>query len=402
MKTKIIGALLVVLSFASCRNDMPDMQNPNTEYIENWNELFESYWNGMNYNYVFWDIDPTDWDKMYDIYKPKFRSIEKEKFNNPEVNDMAFEWIKEMSSSLIDFHARISVENQKLPADKHFFYTFSPADERNEKREEYHPDLIDERIEAIKKLKSDNRAEGSGIILNEESGKIYFVTYLIENEIAYFGFNDFSITNRVNSPGTPNDISNIIGIYYDILDNHEQLKGVIIDVRGNGGGYVSDLKIVLGKFVSEPLKVAYTRKKNGIGRLDYHPYTPEYLVPYNYKRELNIPVVVLADMHSASMSEITSMAVRELPGNNGIIMGERTCGATGNISSLFDDAYSGPFKNNMLNVYICSSMTVDVHGVSHEGTGIIPDIEVLLDEDKLKNEKIDNQLEAAIDYIKKQ
>lgn len=65
MKYKILLALLFVLGLVSCRKEMPDMQNPREETIYNWDQLFESYWNGMNYNYVFWDIDTTDWDKMY-------------------------------------------------------------------------------------------------------------------------------------------------------------------------------------------------------------------------------------------------------------------------------------------------------------------------------------------------
>lgn len=59
------------MALTGCRKEMPQMQNPRTEvYITNWTQLFESFWNGMNYNYVFWDIDPTDWDAVYDEYHP--------------------------------------------------------------------------------------------------------------------------------------------------------------------------------------------------------------------------------------------------------------------------------------------------------------------------------------------
>ena len=54
-----------MLTLAGCRKEMPQMQNPRTdENIYNWFRVFESLWSGMNYNYVFWDIDPTDWDAV--------------------------------------------------------------------------------------------------------------------------------------------------------------------------------------------------------------------------------------------------------------------------------------------------------------------------------------------------
>lgn len=54
-----------MLTLAGCRKEMPQMQNPRTdENIYNWFQVFESLWSGMNYNYVFWDIDPTDWDAV--------------------------------------------------------------------------------------------------------------------------------------------------------------------------------------------------------------------------------------------------------------------------------------------------------------------------------------------------
>lgn len=107
------------------------MQNPRTETIYNWDQLFESYWNGMNYNYVFWDIDPTDWDKMYEVYKPKFEGIAKEGFDNKEVNDKAFEWLKEMSSTLIDNHFNLTAT---IPCDNaNCLYTYNPSFENLKK-----------------------------------------------------------------------------------------------------------------------------------------------------------------------------------------------------------------------------------------------------------------------------
>lgn len=398
MKYKILLALLFVLGLVSCRKEMPDMQNPREELVCNWDQLFESYWNGMNYNYVFWDIDTTDWDKMYEVYKPKFEGIAKAGFDNEEVNKEAFEWLKEMSSTLIDYHFRISVN--LTPSDGNS-YTYIPSDENIRKRKGYHENFFLSRNSILQKMVNDGRfvnIESCPIDLQTPDQR-YYISGITKSNILYLGFSSFSIQADLKNENYKERMEAVFNIYWNNLDNNPDLKGVIIDVRGNGGGSLSDLSSVLGRFVKEPLKVFYTRKKSGTGRLDYTPYTPEYLYPLDYKRELDIPVVVLADMHSVSMAEMTTMAVLALPKGNGVFIGEQTWGGTGNLSPYFDMTYGGQFINTMLDVYTCMSNLVDANGVSHEGKGVKPTIEVPLDVEKLEQQLIDNQLEYAFNYI---
>lgn len=398
MKSKILLALLFVLGLVSCRKEMPDMQNPRGELVCNWDQLFESYWNGMNYNYVFWDIDTTDWDKMYEVYKPKFEGIAKAGFDNKEVNDTAFGWLKEMSSTLIDYHFNIAVDFDPTDND---FYSFNPGSENVEKRKGYHENFACSRYPILQKMVADGRfVDIKDYLLDLQTPYLrYYISGITKSNILYLGFSSFSIQADLKNKDYKERMEAVFNIYWNNLDNNPDLKGVIIDVRGNGGGSLSDLSSVLGKFVKEPLKVFYTRKKSGTGRLDYTPYTPEYLYPLDYTRELDIPVVVLADMHSLSMAEMTTMAVLALPKGNGVFIGEQTKGGTGNLNKYFDMTYGGQFKNDILDVYTCSSNLVDANGVSHEGKGVKPTIEVPLDVEKLEQQLIDNQLEYAFNYI---
>ena len=53
-KYKIPMAWLICLSLFACREDDPAVFNPEDELGFNlWSEVFESYWNGMNYSYAF-------------------------------------------------------------------------------------------------------------------------------------------------------------------------------------------------------------------------------------------------------------------------------------------------------------------------------------------------------------
>lgn len=402
MKNKIICLLLLLLSLTSCREEMPGIQNPSTEVILNWDRLFESYWNGLNYNYVFWDIDPTDWNKVYDTYKPKFEQIASKGFEDEATNEQAFKWIKELSSSLIDHHLAVIINLYHKNGE---IYVFQPGKEEVSQRDGYHENMVFTlRPNNFHQLKEAGRFKGDIISFgpDEETGidSRYYISGLLDDEIAYLGFSNFAFTSDLQN-NNASSLQALLDTYYNILDNYPHLKGVIIDVRGNGGGFLNDLKIVLGKFISEPLEVFQIKGKNGTGRLDYTPFIPQYLQPVTCKRKLDIPVVALADMHSISMAEMCTMSVLALPAKNGVFIGEQTYGGTGTISFNFDANYSGQFENDMLYVYTCSTSLVDVNGVSYEGKGISPTLKVPLDSETYQNTGADNQLERAIEYIKK-
>lgn len=110
------------------------------------------------------------------------------------------------------------------------------------------------------------------------------------------------------------------------------IKGVIIDVRDNGGGYLADMQEILAPMIDTDLLIGYTRVKEGLGRLDYGPWVPCILSPAENHRKVDAPIVVLANLYSVSMSEMTCMAVSVLP--NGCVVGERTSAAPGRSTGI--------------------------------------------------------------------
>ena len=80
MKRIYIFALLLSLAAAlpSCRKDAPELTNPNEfQLTRTPSQVFKVFWHGMNNSYGFWDIDPTDWDRVYDEYLPLFEADRK-------------------------------------------------------------------------------------------------------------------------------------------------------------------------------------------------------------------------------------------------------------------------------------------------------------------------------------
>ena len=104
---------------------MPDMQDPraNTD-IYNWSQLFDCYWTGMNYNYVFWDIDPTTGMPCMTNTSLGLTPWPTRGFGDKAVNNEAFGLLEELSSGLIDGHFSVSVACPDTT------YFFSPSEAR--------------------------------------------------------------------------------------------------------------------------------------------------------------------------------------------------------------------------------------------------------------------------------
>lgn len=184
------------------------------------------------------------------------------------------------------------------------------------------------------------------------------------------------------------------------------LKGVIIDVRSNGGGYTNDYQFVLGALLPQDssFQIGYRREKSGVGRYDYGPMLPDVRPALSAPHEtITEPIVVLTNCMSVSMSEMTAMGAKAL--SNARVVGKRSWGATGvllNDPNYYSVVYAGFIgEQNKTSVYIylpmCALFSMD--NKSYEGVGIEPDIEVDFDLDLFNTTGCDTQLERALQYI---
>lgn len=402
MKILRLLALVAILAtwLTGCRKESPTTVDPRQQIITNWSDAFQGFWDGMNYNYVFWSVDPTNWDDVYAQYKPKFVGL---KTGDPTDDAKAIELFKELSSTLIDHHMNISIKTENM-ADE---VSFAPSANEITNRTYYH-DMYDK--ELLYRVAQQNQASGriSNLVFEqqrpepESERRLDMLSYLIDGDIAYLTFNEFYITSTINyEPQGP--IARAYNNFIEIINNTPSLKGVVIDVRQNGGGSTADFDYVVTPFLKTRTVFGYTRSKNGLGRLDYAPWAPMELDPKQnvFNRSLDVPVVVLVDLNSVSMSEMSALALKQMP--NGKVIGERTWGGHGPLNSYFDVNYTGSFEvgsNKIISVYTSTWMGVDSEKNCYEGIGVKPNIEVLLDLDAMEN-GVDNQLERAISFIHK-
>ena len=251
-------------------------------------------------------------------------------------------------------------------------------------------------------------------------------TYALFNDgIVYLGFSNFAFTAyQSDMIGTTNSCqrmkTQVLYILSQWIDKVQtlhavgQLKGVIIDVRNNGGGITDDYEYILGSLLPEGgHQVASARFKTGIGRFDYSPITPEImptLSPSSVGGDTQLtpiseePIVVLANCHSVSMSEVTCLGAKQMP--NARVIGTQTWGG---LCLLNGDpaAYSfnyagivGVQDETSFYAYIPSNVTIADNGGILEGVGVTPDIEIQLDKDLYETTGRDTQLERALQYIR--
>ena len=175
----------------------------------------------------------------------------------------------------------------------------------------------------------------------------------------------------------------------------KDFKGVIVDLRGNGGGAVAFLSSIWGLFFKDETQFGYVRYKAGYSRLEYTPWTSFSLAKDYTNEELEAnyakPVAVIVNGYSVSCSEISCVIAKLL--EKSAIVGHTTFGGTCALSdrTVFN---SGPFTSEHLNIYTTTYQFVNMEKKSFETTGIEPDIATELDPKK------DNAYIAAVDWVK--
>jgi len=135
----------------------------------------------------------------------------------------------------------------------------------------------------------------------------------------------------------------------------ENIQGLIIDLRDNGGGSLQEANQLTGLFIKSGPTVQIRSRNGYISRLD----DPDPLIEYDG------PLVVMINRMSASASEIFAGAIKDY--NRGILVGTQTFGK-GTVQAL-QPIESGQLKLTTAKFYRIS-------GESTQNLGVLPDIEL--------------------------
>lgn len=144
------------------------------------------------------------------------------------------------------------------------------------------------------------------------------------------------------------------------------VSGIVMDLRGNGGGHLSEATALSGLFIPEGPVVQLRDTSGRIEVLD--DPDPRASVAYDG------PLVVLVDRFSASASEIFAAAIQDY--GRGLIIGQQTFGK-GTVQNLYDlDQYTRGNSDGLGQLTLTIGKYYRVTGESTQNRGVIPDIEL--------------------------
>lgn len=339
MKSFALYILSAVSFFAlaSCDDDLKKMENT---VSSNFNLL----WKEVDEKYCFFEYKKDsikDWNAVYEEYYPKAMACTSE--------EELFYVCSDMLNELKDGHVNLFAD-----------FDYSSFDIYKGNPHGYSSDLFENSNKYM-----ENSRSTSGLVYNLlDSGNVGYVRYRsFSNE-----FGDSSL-----------DI---------VLNYFQNTKGMIIDVRGNGGGYVRLVELLVSRFITEKTLVSYKQKKTGKGHNDFSKPEAVFFKPSENVRYSGL-VAVLTDRGCYSATNDFVLSMKGLP--NVLIIGDQTGGGAGL-------PYSSELPCGW--TFRMSACPMYDRNMNITEFGIQPDVKVTFDRELAFREGRDNVIETAIELIK--
>ena len=335
MKLKNHTVILLVLQLGLLHGCMQmDMELDN-----NPRGNFEALWSIIDKNYCFFEYKDINWNTVYDEYSSRITS--------GMSNESLFKLMGEMLAELKDGHVNLSASHDIT---------------RYWEWQENFPPNFDSNVQSYY-LKND---------YSIASGMRYKI---LEDNIGYIYYGSFS-----------NDISDA-GLD-QILNRMAICKGIIIDVRNNGGGSLSNVEKIASRFFNERTLVGYISHKTGPGHDDFSKLYPKYTESSNRVRYQK-PVAILTNRgcYSATNEFVSIMKQAKYS----TIIGDKTGGGSGL-----------PFSSELPNgwsVRFSASPIFNEHK-EHIEFGVDPDVFVSMHQNDF-DKKRDTIIEKARELLKK-
>lgn len=171
---------------------------------------------------------------------------------------------------------------------------------------------------------------------DQEAPNVPYST-LLDGDIAYV-----SLTVFTAAAGR-----NVANAFRDLRIKNPNLKGVILDLRGNGGGLLTEAINVCNVFIPQNQLVVTTKGK--IREQDRSFQTSGEAI------DTDLPLAVIIDKKSASASEIVSGVIQDY--DRGILIGQRSYGK-GLVQNTLEVGYNARLKLTTAKYYIPSGRCI--------------------------------------------
>ena len=185
------------------------------------------------------------------------------------------------------------------------------------------------------------------------------------NSVPYYGLISDSIGYIKTRSFTRNISKEVIDAYKDMNANND-LKGLVLDLRGNPGGLLNEAISMANIFIDRGKEIVFTKGK-------IKDWDKSYKAR-NEAIDTEIPLVVLINRSSASASEIVSGAVQDF--DRGVVIGQRSFGK-GLVQQTRKLSYNAQLKVTTAKYYIPSGRCIQALDYSNRdedgSVGKVPD-----------------------------
>lgn len=298
------------LSSGACGRLLMD-PDPGDDPVAN----FEILWGEFDRHYSFFGLKGIDWDGLYDEFRPQVTSSVRP--------IQLFNRMADMLAHLKDGH--VLLRGHEWTYQYQGWYA-------------YHPENFD--FAVIRQhyvLDLDYRAGGA----------LAFGTF---GRLGYIHIRDFA------SEGLVQSFDEVLGVLQDV-------EGLILDLRDNGGGSDSRSEAIAARFADRTRLYRRFQYRNGPEHDDFTPLEDDFITPRGPFR-FSRPVAVLTNRRVFSAAESFVLAMRVLP--HATVVGAVTGGGSGN-----------PTQRELPNGWtfqLSRWIEWTPEGTAYEGVGLEPDI----------------------------
>lgn len=171
---------------------------------------------------------------------------------------------------------------------------------------------------------------------------------MVDPKVGYIKLNSF----------TMNAGNEVKQAFLDLKTSNPEMEGIIIDLRGNGGGLLSEAVNIANIFIDKGQIIVNTKGKLNDSNKSYRTL--------NSPVDKKIRLAVLIDGYSASASEIVAGSIQDL--DRGIIIGQKSFGK-GLVQHIISLPYNTKIKITVAKYYIPSGRCIQAIDYSHKING---------------------------------
>ena len=295
---------------------------------------FDAFWQIFNQHYAHFQTRQVDWNRQYQRYRPKVTSS--------TTDDELLAILNQMVAPLKDGHVVISPTGD-LPASAKYapFHQEFPT---KESQTQFHQVSLD-----------NLRKQGFGPLTKFNSEPYQIGGYCRSKDIGYLQLNGFG--------GMP--LEAFEKQLDEMVNEFADVKGLIIDIRINGGGSPVYLNALVGRLTQVRRLVGFGRTRVSKPSKEYTPWGAYYVSPHGEKQLIK-PTVLLTSGSTISAGDHCALYLKEFPYVK--LLGEKTNG-------IFSPMFGKKLPNGW-ELSLSNGQTVSPKRINYEGVGVPVDLEI--------------------------